>query len=190
LTCQRTGGLTCGVVVRGCPLLTADLGWFAAPARPRLGHVGGHGRRLGSRAARIKLTVGGLAPSASAQEAADQPKPNRYDHDIGEQRWLRHLSGDLLRRQNGSSVRPRPRTQWSLPVELLPDERNWEAMLQPLMAERPGTLLGRSKEPSTRRAARGPNTMRRFSALPYGRPNGHTSPDCLLKGLGRRLDGS
>jgi hypothetical protein len=38
---QRTGGFTCGVVVRGCPLLAVDLGWFAAPARPTIGHAEG-----------------------------------------------------------------------------------------------------------------------------------------------------
>ena len=31
---ERAGGLTCSVVVPDCPLLTADPGWFAAPARP------------------------------------------------------------------------------------------------------------------------------------------------------------
>jgi hypothetical protein len=41
VTLPATGGLTCGVVVRGCPLLAADPGWFAAPARPTVGHAEG-----------------------------------------------------------------------------------------------------------------------------------------------------
>ena len=102
------------------------------PSAAQAGACGGHGRRLGSWAARIKLTVGSLAPSASAQEAADQPKPNRYDHDINEQRCLRHISWVLLGCQRMSPIRPRPRTYW--PVnELLADERDGEAMLQPLI---------------------------------------------------------
>ena len=62
------------------------------------------GRRLGSRAVQARLTVGSLAPSASAQEAADQPKPNRYDDDIGKQCCLRHLSWVLLGCQRMSPI--------------------------------------------------------------------------------------
>jgi hypothetical protein len=39
--CHPMGGLTCGIAVRGCPLLTADPGWSAAPVRPVLGHAEG-----------------------------------------------------------------------------------------------------------------------------------------------------
>ena len=105
------------------------------------------GRRLGSRAVQARLTVGSLAPSASAQEAADQPKPNRYDDDIGKQCCLRHLSWVLLGCQRMSPIRPRPRTH--RPVnELLADERDGEAMLQP--AHRPSALERRSAEAKNR----------------------------------------
>jgi hypothetical protein len=117
------------------PLWSVVDSWSPVVRGPIAAPVGGMrrpGRGLGNWAARIKLTVGSRAPSASAQEAADQPKPNRYDHDVGEQRCLRYLGRVLLGCQRMSPIRPGPRTH--CPVnELLADERDGEAMLQPLI---------------------------------------------------------
>jgi hypothetical protein len=86
-------------VVRGCPLLTADLGWFAAPARP--------GWASGSVWSR---TPPALRSSATRDRSAGRARQGRYK--LGHEHILiRHICGMRSRWQH--TTRPAQRSDGS-----------------------------------------------------------------------------
>jgi hypothetical protein len=98
---RLAGGADRGLrgVVRGCPLLTADLGWFAAPARP--------GWASGSVWSR---TPPALRSSATRDRSAGRARQGRYK--LGHEHILiRHICGMRSRWQH--TTRPAQRSDGS-----------------------------------------------------------------------------